>query len=470
MFQPKMDPTLWTPPHLVGQQPGLGPQPSPSQLSGHTAFTTFVPVMHDSAQHQLAEQMEKSLSLVGGGGNNHQPDEEDALMQLPEKQNQKGAGQKQSQQQQTPVAKPPRSGHSGELVNAPNGSHQAPFSYPMPVHGGLPPEHFGGHVVSPTQGPVQLIPPQMQHPMLSPSQEVPIGANQPLPPNQPHPTLLQYPSSMPPHQAQNANQPTTPPIGLNLHPPSLLQAQAQHQGIFSPPSTTMTHSPVQILGHTLGTSLFSPPPSTSTQHGGMFVNSPTTSGKMVGYAPGTPAHPPVGSGTRFRRYNSPKQSGGHISEVSNSVQSQPSGPLSLNHNSPVMQHKHFGKLGANGANQIPGSSGFQTIQLPPRLAQQQQQQQQNHQRNSGTRYQNQRHPANRGGGGAGGGGDGNKGGGGGGVMTLADHMPTPFVPMGGAVSLAKREPLLPTPPSTHMVKLDTTLTCECVYMYTSECA
>ena len=386
-------------------------------------------------------------------------------MQLSEKQNQKGAGQKQSQQQQTPVAKPLRSGHSGDLVNAPNGSHQVPFSYPMAMHGGIPPEHFGGHVVSPTQGPMQLIPPQLQHPMLSPSQEMP---NQPLPPNPPHPTLLQYPSSMPPHQAQSANQPTTPPIGLNLHPPSLLQAQAQHQGIFSPPSTTMTHSPVQILGHTLGTSLFSPPPSTSTQHGGMFVNSPTTAGKIIGYAPGTPA--PVGSGTRFRRYNSPKQSGGHISEVSNSVQAQPSGPLSMNHNSPVMQHKHFGKLGTNGTNPIPGSSGFQTIQLPPRLAQQQQQQ--NHQRNSGTRYQNQRHPANRGGGGGGGGGggDGNKGGGGGGgggVMTLGDHMPTPFVPISGTGS-AKREPLLPTPPSTHMVKLDTTLTCECVCVHTED--
>lgn len=44
-------------------------------------------------------------------------------------------------------------------------------------------------------------------------------------------------------------------------------------------------------------------------------------------------------------------------------------------------------------------------------------------------------------------------------MTLGDHLPTPFVPMGGALS-AKREALLPTPPSTHMVKLDTTLTCE----------
>ena len=67
--------------------------------------------------------------------------------------------------------------------------------------------------------------------------------------------------------------------------------------------------------------------------------------------------------------------------------------------------------------------------------------------------------------GGGGGGDGNKGGGGGGVMTLGDHMPTPFVPMSGTGS-AKCEPLLPTPPSTHMVKLDTTLTCECACVHT----
>ena len=43
-------------------------------------------------------------------------------------------------------------------------------------------------------------------------------------------------------------------------------------------------------GHTLGTSLFSPPPSTGNQHG-LFINSPTSSGK-VGY---TSTHPPVGS-------------------------------------------------------------------------------------------------------------------------------------------------------------------------------
>ena len=111
--------------------------------------------------------------------------------------------------------------------------------------------------------------------------------------------------------------------------------------------------------------------------------------------------------------------------MSNSIppNSQPSGLLVQNHNSPVMQHKGFGKSGTNGAGPITGSSGFQPIQLPPRLAQQQQQQ--NQQRNPGTRYQNQRHPTNRGGGGEGGKVVS-------GTMTLGDHLPTPFVSMGGA--------------------------------------
>ena len=41
-----------------------------------------------------------------------------------------------------------------------------------------------------------------------------------------------------------------------------------------------------------------------------------------------------------------------------------------------------------------GSSAFQPVQLPPRLASQQQASMPP-QRNAGTRYQNQRHPANR---------------------------------------------------------------------------
>ena len=45
-------------------------------------------------------------------------------------------------------------------------------------------------------------------------------------------------------------------------------------------------------GHTLGTSLFSPPPSSTSPHG-IFVNSPTTSGKVAF----SPVFPTVGSGS-----------------------------------------------------------------------------------------------------------------------------------------------------------------------------
>lgn len=80
------------------------------------------------------------------------------------------------------------------------------------------------------------------------------------------------------------------------------------------------------------------------------------------------------------------------------------------------------------------------------------------------RYQNQRHPSNR---------SAVKGnhhnvGGGGSAVTLGDHMPSQFVGVvgsGGNNYSIKREPLLPTPPSTQMVKLDTNLTCKYNYVY-----
>ncbi len=70
------------------------------------------------------------------------------------------------------------------------------------------------------------------------------------------------------------------------------------------------------------------------------------------------------------------------------------------------------------------------------------------------RYQNQRHPSNRA----------NKSShsSGGGSVTLGDHMPSQFVGVpnpSGPSGFSKREPLLPTPPSNQMVKLDTNLTC-----------
>ena len=48
---------------------------------------------------------------------------------------------------------------------------------------------------------------------------------------------------------------------------------------------------------------------------------------------------------------------------------------------------------------------------------------------------------------------------GGGSVTLGDHMPSNFIQV-GVVAPNKREPLLPTPPSHQIVKLDTSLTCE----------
>ena len=416
---------------MVLQNPATGPQ-----HSGQTAFTTFVPVPQDpSQQQQLAERMERLLTIgssVGGGASIQQNDGESQGSQQPEKQSQQvvqmaGMGQKHSFFMQSQGIASPQTHMPTTAVHTANCSGYGAYSM-MP--GMLTGEHLGGQMISPTQvrGPFQIMP----HPHLIPGIQEPqvIGNHgQPLPPTPGG--MFQYPSGMP------VNQPSTPPVGpLNLHPPGILQAQ-QHQGFFPP---TSTHSPVQILGHTLGTSLFSPPPPSTTAPHGVFINSPTNTGKVLGFAPGAPALPPVGSGPRFRHYESPKQG-----------MSMPLHPQSstnqLQQDSPTAQQKPFPKSASNGINPSLGS-----FQLPPRLAQQQQQQQhqqqQQQQRNIGTRYQNQRHPANRGHSVA-------KGG--------SDQVPSQFVPA-GPVGLspiaAKKEPLLPTPPTAHMVKLDTTLTCE----------
>lgn len=73
------------------------------------------------------------------------------------------------------------------------------------------------------------------------------------------------------------------------------------------------------------------------------------------------------------------------------------------------------------------------------------------------RYQNHRHPSNRASV------KGNNQSSSSGPLTLGDHMPSQFASIGG-VSSNKREPLLPTPPSAQMVKLDTNLTCKCYYL------
>ena len=258
-----------------------------------------------------------------------------------------------------------------------------------------------GQMMSPTQvhpAAMQFLPPHMQHPHMIPGSPDPqLVSPQHVPPGTPG-GVIHFPGSLP---NQSPSAPTTPPIGHMGFPnlPSMLSAQ-QQQNVFPPPSTGVTHSPVQILGHTLGTSLFSPPPSTT--HHGMFVNSPSTVGKVIGYASGSPAHAPVGSGLRYRTYESPKQ-GNHISEVSSvpigqsttgglsQVQFLPENPV------PQPQPKQHlkGNDGTNGGgNSLTGSSSFQPVQLPPRLAGQQQASTPP-QRNTGTRYQNQRHPTNR---------------------------------------------------------------------------
>ncbi len=391
----------------------------------HTAFTTLMPATRDDTQ-SLANHMEQTLTIGSRLSGQGAGDEPRVTQQLEKQGLTQLGGPKQHQHlpivQSQVFNMPPNMG-GGAGLRAMNGG------YPMMTM---------GEMISPTHvtGPVHIYPAQLFP-----------GTPEPQVVATPPGGMLQFPGFPPQGQGAIA-QPTTPPVGpLNLPPPGVLQAQ--QQAIFSPPSSgAMTHSPVQILGHTLGTSLFSPPPPSSTTPHGVFVNSPTTTGKVLGFAPGTPALPPVGSGPRFRRYESPKQPGLYGSSLSQST-----GPVAQTHlpqDSPVAQQKPFPTTATNGMNLNSGSPGFHSLPLPPRLAQQQQQQQQ---RNTGTRYQNQRHPTNR-----------NSGVPKGGPMTLADHMPTQFVPNtvgpGMSPSLTKREPLLPTPPSTQMVRLDTTLTCE----------
>ena len=248
----------------------------------------------------------------------------------------------------------------------------------------------GGQMVSPTHAaPIHFMPSQMQPAMYGGE----FIANQHmLPPPHPASMMAQYPVA----------QPTTPPVGaLNLAPPSLVQAQQpHHQALYSPTTTVgLTHSPVQILGHTLGTSLFSPPPHSSNQHHGMLVNSPTSSGKVVGFNPGaggSSSHPPVGSGTPFRRFESPKHSGlMHVSEVPVTTHTQaaasvmpPQGQYVPQEQSPMVQHTQVMSASKGGNGLAPTAAGFQPVQLPPRLVQQQQQQSQQQQQQQQQQHRN----------------------------------------------------------------------------------
>lgn len=424
----KGDAASWSYPHsLVGMQQHASVTYPGTHPSGQTAFTTPMPPARDET-HDLADKMKQSLTIGSAAaklsgqvaGNEYQ------VTQHLEKQGiaQVGGHGGPKQPQHLPLMQPqafslpPTVGGGGGLRT---------------MNGGYPMIQMG-EMISPTQvgGSVQVVPTQL----FPRTPEPQVAATPPG-------NILQFPGGFP-HQGQGAMaQPTTPPVGpLNLPPPGVVQAQ--QQAIFSPPSSAaMTHSPVQFFGHTLGTSLFSPPPPSSTTPHGVFVNSPTSTGKVIGIGSNSPALPPVGTGPRFRRYDSPKQPG-----LIGSSLSQSTGPLPqahLSQDSPVTQQKSFLSPATNGNT----ASGFHSIPLPPRLAQQQQQQQ----RITGTRYQNQRHPANR-----------SSGVSKGGSTTLADHMPTQLIPAavgtGSSPSPAKREPLLPTPPSTQMVRPDTTLTCE----------
>ena len=342
---------------------------------------------------QLVEQMEQ-LSMEGRGGG-RVGGEGGGEVRLGEG----GVGKKQAQQD----------------MNRNNGKSHAILNGSFPHGYTMMSAVEAGQMISPTHihpaaaAAMQFLPAHLQHPggpPMIPSGDPSLVSPQHVPPGTPG-GVLHFPGSL---SNQSPNAPTTPPIG-HIGFPSMLSAQ-QQQSVFSPPSTGVTHSPVQILGHTLGTSLFSPPPS-STAHPGMFVNSPTTGGKVIGYSTGSPAHAPVGSGLRFRRFESPQQ-GSHVGEAGSSavplahgqansaisqVQFLPESPVPQQHQQ--QQHRKTNNGTNGGGHVIPGQSGFQPVQLPPRLASQQQAAAASMgpagQRNTGTRYQNQRHPANRGG-------------------------------------------------------------------------
>ena len=342
---------------------------------------------------QLAEHMEQ-LSLDarrgGGGGGGREGGGEVGIGQI-------GEGKK--------AVSAHEMGRNGKSVM--NGSFPAGYAMMSAIE--------AGQIMSPTQvhptaaAPFQFLPPHLQHTHMIPgSPQEALVSPQHVPPGTPG-GVVHFPAGVP---SQSPSGPTTPPIGHMGFPTPLPAGMlpTQQQSVFSPPSTGgVTHSPVQILGHTLGTSLFSPPPS-STTHPGMFVNSPTTGAKVIGYPTGSPAaHAPVGSGLRFRRYESPKQ-GGHGNEAASlshgqsrnsglsQVQFIPENPMPQQQpQQQPSQPPHKGNNGVNsGGNPMAtGPSGFQPVQLPPRLASQQQGAAALSQRNAGTRYQNQRHPANR---------------------------------------------------------------------------
>ena len=219
------------------------------------------------------------------------------------------------------------------------------------------------------------------------------------------------------------------------HHPGLVQPQGHHpQGMFSH-SGNVTPQPVQILGHSLSTTIFSPPPSAGPGPPTMFY-SPGTS--KLSHGGTSPAHAPVGSGVKFKKFNSPKQQ-----LPRSEIPMGPQSPQATHQAPPPMsmveqqqqQRMHTVPLAVVASNDqsiVVQDGMVSPQQLPPRLNQK------GGGGGGGTRYQNQRHPSNR--------------------NTLKGEG---YV--GGSVqgpptypSQARREPLLPTP--NEMIKLDTGIT------------
>jgi hypothetical protein len=232
---------------------------------------------------------------------------------------------------------------------------------------GYPNVHVDPMVVSP---PALVQPTQFFH--------GPIEHMQGSVPPPPHPpNSFSFSSNMPMH-GRDQPHPGTPTL-----PPGVIQPTMQ--------------SPVQILGHTLSTSIFSPPPSSAGPPGMFMGHAGRTS---------SPPHSAIGSGTRFQRFDSPKQTRVDVSLQNQMIETSPS----------------------NG-----GVLGGQP--LPPRLSQR------GGTGGGGTRYQNQRHPSNR-------------------SMVKSDQQDQPSSLQQhvqySQPSVSRKEPLLPTP--SEMIKLDTGIT------------
>ena len=211
------------------------------------------------------------------------------------------------------------------------------------------------------------------------------------------------------------------------HPGLLQAAQGHPQGMY-PHSGNITPQPAQILGHSLSTTIFSPPPSAGPGPPTVFY-SPTTGKPSITHG-GSPAHAPVGSGIKFKKYTSPVQ----LSRP-DMPPLAPQSPVATHQNSVMLEQQH--PHGVGGGSPVL-SSNDQNIatdmlgsphQLPPRLNQRG--------GGSGTRYQNQRHPSNR--------------------NAIKGEIYTTGGVQGPAYpTQIRREPLLPTP--NEMIKLDTGIT------------